>query len=202
MSAETFLNGELTDLAAGKAGEYLVCADLILRGHVAFPSEQGLSYDVVADIAGTLLKIQVKTTRCPRPVPQRANHIAAYMFHILRCGKGGRGSYGESVDLFALVALDTKTIGYLLPSQTKRTMIFRSPALRGAYKNELDKTQSSAIHVDLGEGKLRNCEIADKHGVSRTYVSRIVKVGARDGKASPYLDELTLERILVAGAPT
>ncbi len=38
---------KLSELAVGKAGEYLVCADLILRGHVAFPSEQGLPYDIV-----------------------------------------------------------------------------------------------------------------------------------------------------------
>jgi hypothetical protein len=37
----------LTDLQLGKAGEYLVCADLILKGHIAFPSEQGLSFEVV-----------------------------------------------------------------------------------------------------------------------------------------------------------
>ena len=34
-------------LECGKAGEYLVCADLILKGYIAYPSEQGLPYDVV-----------------------------------------------------------------------------------------------------------------------------------------------------------
>ena len=38
------------ELQKGKAGEYLVCADLILKGFVAFISEQGLPYDVVLDI--------------------------------------------------------------------------------------------------------------------------------------------------------
>ena len=32
-------------LQIGKAGEYLVCADLIMKGFIAFPSEQGLSFD-------------------------------------------------------------------------------------------------------------------------------------------------------------
>ena len=32
-------------LQIGKAGEYLVCADLIMKGFIAFPSEQGLPYD-------------------------------------------------------------------------------------------------------------------------------------------------------------
>ena len=34
-------------LQIGKAGEYLVCADLILKGYIAFLSEQGLPYDVI-----------------------------------------------------------------------------------------------------------------------------------------------------------
>ena len=37
------------DLQVGKAGEYLVCFDLIMKGFVAYPSEQGLPYDLVLD---------------------------------------------------------------------------------------------------------------------------------------------------------
>jgi len=58
---------EINDLQAGKAGEYLVCADLIVKGYVAFPSEQGLPFDVVLDVQGRLLRVQVKTTRRLRP---------------------------------------------------------------------------------------------------------------------------------------
>ena len=49
-------------LQIGKAGEYLVCADLIMKGFIAFPSEQGLPYDVLLDNGKKLLKVQVKTT--------------------------------------------------------------------------------------------------------------------------------------------
>lgn len=59
------------DLQTGKAGEYLVCADLILNGFVAYPSEQGLPYDVVMDFNGRLLKVQVKSTRGLRQLQQR-----------------------------------------------------------------------------------------------------------------------------------
>lgn len=59
------------DMQAGKAGEYLVCADLILKGFVAYPSEQGLPYDVVLDCGGKLLKVQVKATRTHKQTPQR-----------------------------------------------------------------------------------------------------------------------------------
>ena len=115
---------EIDDLQAGKAGEYLVCADLILKGYVAFPSEQGLSFDVVL-VGDKLYKLQVKTTRKLASVPQRKNRTDKYLFHVRRCGKGGRRSYNKGeVDIFALVALDTKTIGYLKASDTKQTMFF------------------------------------------------------------------------------
>ena len=101
-----------------------MCADLILKGYVAFPSEQGLSFDVVL-VGEKLYKLQVKTTRGLAAVPQRVKRTDKYLFHVRRCGKGGRRSYTQSeVDIFALVALDTKTIGYLKASDTKQTMFF------------------------------------------------------------------------------
>ena len=116
---------EINDVQAGKVGEYLVCADLILKGYVAFPSEQGLHYDVVLSVGNKLYKVQVKATRKPIPVPQRKNRTEKYCINIRRCGKGGRKSYGENdVDIFALVALDTKTIGYIKANEVKQTMFF------------------------------------------------------------------------------
>lgn len=115
-----------TDLQIGKAGEYLVCADLILKGHIAYPSEQGLPYDVVADINGKLLKVQVKTTRTIRPIPQRANYTPAYLFHVRRCGKGGRQNYKESdFDLMALVALDSRKIAYMRQEKVRQSIYLR-----------------------------------------------------------------------------
>ena len=71
-------------LQIGKAGEYLVCADLILKGFIAFPSEQGLPYDVLLDTGEKLLRVQVKTTERPRLVKQRNTPIPAYIFSIKR----------------------------------------------------------------------------------------------------------------------
>ncbi len=117
---------EIDDLQAGKVGEYLVCADLILRGHVAFPTEQGLPYDIMLISHGRRpLKVQVKTTRKPLIVPQRKNRTDKYIFHVKRCGKGGNRKYREDdVDIFALVALDTRVIGYVWASEAKQTMFF------------------------------------------------------------------------------
>lgn len=115
----------MNDLQAGKAGEYLVCADLILKGYIAFPSEQGLPFDIVLLTNGRIYKVQVKTTRKPQAVPQRVKRTEKYIFHIRRCGKGGRQSYAKGdVDIFAIVALDTKTIGYIRAKDVKQTMFF------------------------------------------------------------------------------
>ena len=114
---------EVNDLQIGEAGEHLVCADLILNGCPAFQSAQGLPYDVCVNFNNRVYRIQVKTTRAPRPVPQRVNRTDAYLFHTRRCGKGGRQSYAESdFDILALVALDIKKVAYLLLKDTKQTI--------------------------------------------------------------------------------
>lgn len=189
---------ELSDLDAGKAGEYLVCADLILRGYTAFPSEQGLPYDVVADINGRLLKVQVKATRGLRKVPQRKNDASGYLFHITRCGKGGVKSYQvDDVDLFALVALDEKVIGYAVPTDIRRTMIFRAPKNRGSHHDEKMEVRRVAVHNDKING-LSNAEIARKHGMDQSVVFRTLRKSGNTFNASPYLDCLTLESALSA----
>lgn len=113
----------IDDLQIGVAGEHLVCVDLIMKGHNAYLSDQGLPYDVVADIGGTLYKIQVKTTSKYRAVPQRKTHTPAYLFWIKRCGKGGKKVYKEDdFNFMALVALDKKIVGYIRNNQVKSTM--------------------------------------------------------------------------------
>jgi len=124
-------------LQIGKAGEYLVCADLILKGFVAFPSEQGLPYDVLLDNGEKLLKVQVKTTEKARLVQQRNNPIPAYIFSIKRAGANGKTRYEEKeIDLFALVCLDTMQIGYLSNNEMPTTINIRVDALRGSYYDE------------------------------------------------------------------
>ena len=113
----------LTDLAAGVAGEHLVCADLLLRGMTAFRADQNCPYDVAVERDGRLIRVQVKATRTVKPVPQRVAHTPAYLFHTRRCGKGGRRAYSENdFDILALVALDIRAIAYLRLSETRQTI--------------------------------------------------------------------------------
>lgn len=121
----------------GKAGEYLVCTDLILKGFVAYPSEQGLPYDVVLDTGNRLIKIQVKTTKEPRETPQRKEITYSYIFDLSRHGVRNKNFYKENeVDVFALVTLDTRNVGYVRKDEFKKTMTFRVDSLRGSYYDE------------------------------------------------------------------
>lgn len=114
---------KISDLDIGRAGEYLVCADLILSGHNAFLSDQGLPFDVVAIINGKVMRVQVKTTQEKKPIPQRKKHTPAYLFHLRRCGKGGRRSYDDTdFDFMALVALDIKRIAYINLQECRQTL--------------------------------------------------------------------------------
>lgn len=125
------------ELQLGKAGEYLVCADLILKGFVAYPSEQGLPYDVVLDTGKKLIRVQVKTTEKTRAIPQRNKRTEAYIFNIKRRGKGNKSLYADgTVDIFALVCLDSKQIAYVKDKEMKGTVVMRSDQMRGQYHDE------------------------------------------------------------------
>lgn len=117
----------ITDLAAGTAAEHLVAADLLLKGYNAFLADQCCAYDVAVDIQGKLVRLQVKATRYPKPIPNNPNARPAYMWHVRRAGKGGARVYGvNDFDLLALVALDVQKIAYLPPSMQVQTVHIRN----------------------------------------------------------------------------
>lgn len=163
------------ELQTGKAGEYLVCADLILKGFVAFPSEQGLPYDVVLDTGERVLRVQVKTTNAPRVIPQRAKDSVAYIFNIKRAGKRGRGGYVDGdFDLYALVCLDTKKIGYLLYGEMPSTINIRVDSLRGKYHDEKGVSDYQKV---LSLSHLPRKEIAGICGLQLATVYKMLKPG-------------------------
>lgn len=123
---------EPTDLAVGTAAEHLVCFDLLMGGYRAFLADQNCPYDVAVELSGRLVRLQVKATRKQRSIPQRAEHIPAYMWHVRRAGKGGARVYADGeFDALALVALDLKLIAYLPPEDQKQTVHIRPPGAVG-----------------------------------------------------------------------
>jgi hypothetical protein len=122
------IDREVSDLAAGTAGEHIVCADLLLSGFIAFRTDQTCAYDVAVDLGGHLIRVQVKSTRVPAVIPQRESRIHAYRWHVRRAGKGGRRKYGEKeFDLYALVALDIRAVAYVLPAHVQSMVDIRPP---------------------------------------------------------------------------
>src|ERR1700681_1688362 len=118
------MSGSVDDLELGKAAEHLVVADLILQGHRAYLTDQGLPYDVVLDDAGHLYRVQVKSTRQPKRIPQRESFFPGYYFHVKRAGKGNRRQYrDDEFDMLALVALDIRVIAYMPFCKLSQTML-------------------------------------------------------------------------------
>jgi len=161
------------ELQTGKAGEYLVCADLILKGFVAFPSEQGLPYDVLLDTGERLLRVQVKTTSGVRSIPQRNKESKAYIFSIKLHGKR-RNKINNDCDLFALVCLDTMKIGYVLGKDMPTTINIRADELRGTYYDEDGEvTYKKALQLKMNG--LNNRTIALYLGKHEAVISRYLK---------------------------
>lgn len=164
------------ELQIGKAGEYLVCADLIMKGFIAFPSEQGLPYDVLMDNGKRLLRIQVKSTTTPRIIPQRAKESQAYIFNVKRHGKNNSQRYDDSeVDVFALVCLDTRKVGYLRNEDMPETLNLRVDALRGTYYDEKGIQDYSA--VSSLKGTMTQTAISEKLALDVATVNRMCQDG-------------------------
>lgn len=101
------------ELELGKAAEHLACADLLLHGWTAYATDQGLPYDVIVDAGDRLLRVQVKSTLCPKNPQPSSRSTPAYFFNIRRAGKRGKRTYGQSeFDVYALVALDRRAVAY------------------------------------------------------------------------------------------
>jgi hypothetical protein len=180
----------------GIAGEHLVCTDLIMQGHNAFLSDQGLPYDIVADIGGRLLKVQVKTTRTNKDAPQRERRTPAYIFNLKRCGKKNKKTRASNdVDLYAMVCLETKQVGYILPSVITTTVMIRVDKFRGQYGNEMHAKKYKKVFELKGEG-LSNTEISKKLNIHLSAVGRMVSGKSKPRKEGLYFSDISLNSII------
>jgi hypothetical protein len=108
----------------GTAAEHIVCADIIIMGHRAFLAGAGLSYDVVADVAHRLVRIQVKAAGKARNVNARGrSERVAYTFAVRTRGNNHRKRLDNSAcDVVALVALDLRIVAYFPVSVCGQTV--------------------------------------------------------------------------------
>ena len=155
MGKSKALAGHSAELELGKAAEHLVVADLILAGYRAYLTDQGLPYDVVVDLGGNLLRVQVKATSGLRSVPQRASYTPGYLFFVKRAGRKGRRAYSHrEFDIIAFVALDIRVIAYMPMSDgLKQTINLRPPktipALHATRKQNIDEFTFDQCLADL-----------------------------------------------------
>jgi hypothetical protein len=192
---------KITDMQAGKAGVHLVCADLILKGHVAFPSEEALPYDIVAEINGSLLRVQVKTTRIPVAIPQRVNkgrNAPVYFFQVMLMGKNHKKRYSSiHNDLFALVSLDRKQIAYVNHGQVKTSMMFRLREYEGQYYGDKFAIDRKKIEqLKISDPTISYEEIGRKLALEGSYVSRVWREIGPPKCKWRYLEDFTLENAL------
>lgn len=98
------------ELQLGKAGEHLVCFDLISQGISAFLSDQGLPYDVLLDIAGVVKRVQVKTCSRAGDYGKSKN---VYRFSLRSAKGANRAIKATNLDYVAFVFLDIKSVQYI-----------------------------------------------------------------------------------------
>jgi hypothetical protein len=112
------------EMEIGRAGEYLVLSDLLISGWVAYPTGQGVPYDIAVDIGRRIVRVQVKSTMMPKSAGSMNRKTPLYIFSTKRAGKEGKRKYAiEEFDILALVALDRRLIAYYSVWENSRELI-------------------------------------------------------------------------------
>ena len=102
----------------GRAGEYIVAAELELAGFPCSHAAEGLSYDLIAQTKdGSLCRIQVKAASvASRPDTRQA-------FYRFKSKNRGLCDY-ENVDVFAFVALDKRVATFARAAYIQTRSVF------------------------------------------------------------------------------
>lgn len=125
---------------AGVAGEYLTCYRLMTLGYRAYRTEPFSPYDVVIDIDGRLIRVQVKGTAKPCPPENARRARPAYLFTLTHNAPNRKkGPYREGLfDLVAFAALDIGEVAYMTADEVRVGHTFRIPGD--------DKPSRGALH--------------------------------------------------------
>lgn len=104
----------LSGTQIGMVSEMMVMKSFFMAGHSAFVATPHLPYDLVADVDGLLIKVQVKCVTGPtKRMISSANR--PYLFNLLRKTQNGRRFRYKPTDfdIFAFVALDIEQIAFI-----------------------------------------------------------------------------------------
>lgn len=147
-------------LRVGKAGEHLVCADLLMRGYNVSLASQGSAYDLVVEADGVLWRVQVKSSQSTRNINATGkNERLAYSFRV----RDQRENRTPS-DIVACVALDIPAIAYFSGLDCPATIqldldrsghdnnyvrMFDRPVAEWPFEEALSKARTAGSYVEL-----------------------------------------------------
>ena len=190
----------------GKAGEHLVCSDLLIKGYDCFISPDGSSrYDVILDTGKQMLKVQVKTTLKPRygytkkKMAEMSNFKKTYSFNVYTRGETKNTIYDAcDVDIFALVSMDMKHVAYIPYTARAGNVNFRCPQNRWHHMNERGLILHPKI-VELQKSGLSRKEICAQLNITNnTYADyKDHRYLSKGPCAGVYIDEFPIEKCLV-----
>ena len=182
----------------GVAGQYLTCVDLLTKGLVAYPVSEGLPYDVILDRKDAIFRVQVKTCRTPYIDPKTPKLGGCYVFGLRKginrhrkdgSNLGWTDTYSsDEVDIFALVALDIRQVGYILRKHSKGFIKLRSDNLKGTYFNDQVQERNRLIR-ELHKNSMPRREIAKQLGIALTSVDNHL-TNSTSLKGSPYFSSV------------
>lgn len=123
----------LATITRAAGAEHLVAADLSFAGYDCSMATAGLPYDLLVDLEGRLVRVQVKSTltsgrtvkgavRNGRRRPDR--HHDVYSFQV-RSRTQPTNHYEGQVDAFAFVAIDVRRVLYALPGDLPTILLVR-----------------------------------------------------------------------------
>lgn len=143
------LSGPLRATDVGKIAEHLVCADILIQGYSAFLSDQGLPYDVLADVDSKLIRIQVKATLFSRNlIRKKYTWKDVYAWNVRDNKHNRQRLTHDRCDIVALVALDINKIAYIPVSACSSTVYLRSSIEPGRFGFTMDELSSFASALD------------------------------------------------------
>ena len=116
-------------METGRCGEYFSVFTLISQGFTAYLTDQGLVYDLVVDVGGSLLKGQVKTTLGASNYGKSKN---VCRFGTRRAKKTLRSALIDECDFYAFVSIKDKEVAFML------TKDIESSKNKGKIKQTLD----------------------------------------------------------------
>ena len=99
------------------------------------------------------------------------------------------------VDIFALVCIETKQVGYVKHEEMPSTLSVRVDDFKGKYLNEAQEARALKV-LELKSQGVTNTEIGKIVGMDKSVVGKVIKGESKKTEHGVYFSDLTLESAL------